>query len=64
MDKEQEKRRAVLRIVLGNAQMLAAVVTLALLWQLGVSTLTVVAAAIAATLLVLSIVLFRFVWRY
>ena len=63
MEVERAKRRAVVRIILGNAQMMAAVVTLVLLWRLGVSAPTMIAGAIAAVLVVTSVVLFRVIWR-
>ena len=63
MEVERAKRRAVLRIILGNAQMMAAVITLVLLWRLGVSAPTMIAGVIAAVLVLTSVVLFRVIWR-
>jgi K+ transporter len=63
MSSEREKRRAVLRVILGNAQMFAAVIAVVLLWRLGVSRASVIAIAVAGVLLVTSLVLFRVVWR-
>ena len=63
MEVERAKRRAVVRIILGNAQMMAAVVTLVLLWRSGVSAPTMIAGVIAAVLVLTSFVLFRVIWR-
>lgn len=63
MNSEREKPRAVLRLILGNAQMLAAVIAVVLLWRLGVSRASVIATVAAGALLVTSLVLFRVVWR-
>ncbi len=59
MTSEREKRRAIFRVILGNAQMFGAVVTLVLAWQLGVGKATVTAAAITVALLLTSLVVFR-----
>lgn len=63
MAHEAEKRRAILRVILGNAQMLAAVIAFVLLWRLGVCTASIIAASVAGALLLTSVVLFRVVWR-
>jgi hypothetical protein len=63
MNDKREKRRAVVRIVFGNGQMLAAVVAVVLLWRVGVCRASVIATAVAGALLASSFVLFRVVWR-
>lgn len=58
-----QRRRAIVRVLLGNAQMFTAVVALVLLWQLGVCPASITAAAVAGALLLTSVILFRVVWR-
>jgi hypothetical protein len=54
-----ERRRAVLRVVLGTAQIAVALFAAVLLLQTGTSAATVVATVAAAFLVVLSRVVFR-----
>lgn len=63
MNNVPEKRRAIVRVTLGNAQMLAAVVAIVLLWRFGVGLASIVSVAVAGALLVTSLILFRVVWR-
>ncbi|HET6250335.1 MAG TPA: hypothetical protein VFE47_21785 [Tepidisphaeraceae bacterium] len=62
MNDHQDKRRAILRIILGNAQMVAAIATLVMLW-LGKDTAAIAMAGLAGALLLTSIILFRVVMR-
>ena len=62
-EQHKQKRRAVLRVVLGNAQMLSAVVAVVLLWRCRVCLASLIAATLAGCLLVTSIIVFRVVWR-
>lgn len=62
MTSEREKRRAMLRVVLGNAQMLAAVVAIVLFLRFGVSRASVIATLVAGALLFISLALFRGFW--
>ncbi len=55
----KEKARAVVRIALGTAQVMAATVILVLLIETGASSLTVVATVITLLLVVVSRTLFR-----
>lgn len=58
-----ERRRATLRLILGNAQMFMAVVTLVLLWRMGVCPASLTAASVTGALVLTSVILFRVVWR-
>lgn len=58
-----ERRRAILRLLLGQSQMVGATATLLLLLQQGVTPTVVWAAAITGLLTLVSVVLFRIVWR-
>ena len=58
-----QRRRAIVRVILGNAQMFTAVVGLVLLWRLGVCPASVIAASVAGALVLTSVLLFRVVWR-
>jgi hypothetical protein len=59
MPDDSERRWAVVRIVLGQAQMIGAVVSLVCLLQTGMSALTSGAISITVACLVVSLVLFR-----
>jgi hypothetical protein len=47
-----------LRVVLGNAQIFSAVVTVGLVWQLGVCRASIIAGVVTAALLAMSLALF------
>jgi len=59
----QNRRRAVLRLILGQAQMIGATATLVLLLQGGVSAPAIWAAVLTGIVSAISILLFRLVWR-
>lgn len=63
MSPNLQRRRAIVRVILGNAQMFTAVVALVLLWRLGVCPASITAAVVAGALLLTSVILFRVVWR-
>lgn len=57
------RRRAILRLCLGQAQVIGATVTLVLLLQGGVNSATIWAAVLTGIASLASILLFRVVWR-
>ena len=63
MTPNTQRRRAFIRVILGNAQMFSAVVALVLLWRLGVCPASMIAASVSGALVLTSVVLFRVVWR-
>jgi len=58
-----ERRRAILRLLLGQSQVVGATATLILLVQQGVTPTVIWAVAITGLLTLASVVLFRMVWR-
>jgi hypothetical protein len=59
----QPRRRAILRLALGQAQVIGATVALVLLLQGGVSAPAIWAAGLTGIVSLTSILLFRVVWR-
>ena len=59
----QPRRRAILRLALGQAQIVGATVALVLLLQGGVSAPAIWAAVLTGIVSLTSILLFRVVWR-
>ena len=62
MGREQDKRWAVFRVALGNAQIFGAVLSVCLLAQVGLTWPTWVSFAATTVFLVLSLFLFRDWW--
>ena len=62
-DGSPNRRRAVLRLVLGQAQVIGATVALVLLLQEGVTAPAIWAAVLTGLVSLTSILLFRVVWR-
>lgn len=59
----QIRRRALLRLSLGMAQVIGSTATLVLLMQQGVTPLVITAALMTSAASVTSLVLFRVIWR-
>jgi hypothetical protein len=60
---DQQRKRALLRLALGQAQVFGSVMTLVLLIEEGLTRLVMWAAGITTAITMTSIVLFRVVWR-
>jgi hypothetical protein len=59
----RERRRAILRLLLGQSQMVGATATLILVIQQGVTPTALWGATISGLITLVSLVLFRVVWR-